>query len=227
MQACASRRRKMIPMANDGCVYVVDDDEAVRDALSGLLEAGGYLCRTFSSAQEFLKAAPTLRPGCLIVDVRMPGMDGLELQQLLVERALHFPLIVVTGHGDVPLAVRAMKAGAVDFIQKPFNAKAMLESTKNAMRRVAEPQQADAMAAQARACLHSLSRREREVLQGLLTGLPNRRSRMSWGSARARLKSTAPGLWKRCAPAAFRNWSGWDLPLGYSRVSTQIRASMI
>jgi two-component system, LuxR family, response regulator FixJ len=161
-------------MPSDGCVYVVDDDEAVRDALSGLLEAGGYLCRAFSAAQEFLKAAPTLRPGCLIVDIRMPGMDGLELQQLLVERALHFPLIVVTGHGDVPLAVRAMKAGAVDFIQKPFNAKAMLESTKNAMRRVAEPQQADAMAAQARACLHSLSRREREVLQGLLTGLPNK-----------------------------------------------------
>jgi len=161
-------------MPSDGCVYVVDDDEAVRDALSGLLEAGGYLCRAFSAAQEFLNAAPTLRPGCLIVDIRMPGMEGLELQQLLVERALHFPLIVVTGHGDVPLAVRAMKAGAVDFIQKPFNAKAMLESTKNAMRRVAEPQQADAMAAQARACLHSLSRREREVLQGLLTGLPNK-----------------------------------------------------
>jgi two-component system, LuxR family, response regulator FixJ len=132
------------------------------------------ICAALSAAQEFLKAAPTLRPGCLIVDIRMPGMDGLELQQLLVERALHFPLIVVTGHGDVPLAVRAMKAGAVDFIQKPFNAKAMLESTKNAMRRVAEPQQADAMAAQARACLHSLSRREREVLQGLLTGLPNK-----------------------------------------------------
>jgi len=161
-------------MPSGGCVYVVDDDEAVRDALSGLLEAGGYLCRAFSAAQEFLNAAPTLRPGCLIVDIRMPGMEGLELQQLLVERALHFFLIVVTGHGDVPLAVRAMKAGAVDFIQKPFNAKAMLESTKNAMRRVAEPQQADAMAAQARACLHSLSRREREVLQGLLTGLPNK-----------------------------------------------------
>ena len=161
-------------MPSDGCVYVVDDDEAVRDALSGLLEAGGYLCRTFPSAQEFLKAAPTLRPGCLIVDVRMPGMDGLELQQLLVERALYFPLIVVTGHADVPLAVRAMKAGAVDFIQKPFNAKSMLESTKNAMNRVAEPQQADAMLAQARACLQTLSRREREVLQGLLTGLPNK-----------------------------------------------------
>ena len=161
-------------MPTDGCVYVVDDDEAVREALSGLLEAGGYLCRSFSSAQEFLRAAPTLRPGCLIADIRMPGMDGLELQQLLVDRALHFPLIIVTGHGDVPLAVRAMKAGALDFIQKPFSAKAILESTKNAMSRVVEPQQANALAVEARTRLGSLSQREREVLRGLLTGLPNK-----------------------------------------------------
>ena len=161
-------------MLSDGCVYVVDDDDAVREALSGLLEAGGYLCRSFSSAQEFLRAAPTLRPGCLIADIRMPGMDGLELQQLLVERALHFPLIIVTGHGDVPLAVRAMKGGALDFIQKPFNAKAILESTKSAMSRVAEPQQANRLAVEARSRFESLSQREREVLQGLLTGLPNK-----------------------------------------------------
>jgi two-component system response regulator FixJ len=161
-------------MLSDGCVYVVDDDDAVREALSGLLEAGGYLCRSFSSAQEFLRAAPTLRPGCLIADIRMPGMDGLELQQLLVERALHFPLIIVTGHGDVPLAVRAMKGGALDFIQKPFNAKAILESTKSAMSRVAEPQQANRLAVEAGSRFESLSQREREVLQGLLTGLPNK-----------------------------------------------------
>ena len=161
-------------MLSDGCVYVVDDDDAVREALSGLLEAGGYLCRSFSSAPEFLRAAPTLRPGCLIADIRMPGMDGLELQRLLVERALHFPLIIVTGHGDVSLAVRAMKAGALDFIQKPFNAKAILESTKSAMSRVAEPQQANRLAVEARSRFESLSQREREVLQGLLTGLPNK-----------------------------------------------------
>jgi two-component system response regulator FixJ len=161
-------------MPADGCVYVVDDDEAVREALSGLLEAGGYLCRSFSSAQEFLRAAPTLRPGCLIADIRMPGMDGLELQQLLVDRALHFPLIIVTGHGDVPLAVRAMKSGALDFIQKPFSAKVILDSTKNAMSRIADPQQANALAVEARTRLGSLSQREREVLRGLLTGLPNK-----------------------------------------------------
>ena len=161
-------------MPGNDCVYVVDDDEAVRGAVSGLLEASGYLCRSFSSAQEFLTAAPTLRPGCLIADIRMPGMDGLELQQVLIQRALRFPLIVVTGHGDVPLAVRAMKAGALDFIQKPFPAKAILESIRSAMSRVAEPQEADAFAAEARARFQLLSRREREVLQGLLSGLPNK-----------------------------------------------------
>jgi two-component system response regulator FixJ len=161
-------------MPADGCVYVVDDDEAVRDGLSGLLDAGGYTCRTFSSAQEFLEAAPTLRPGCLIADIRMPRMDGLELQRRLTEQRLPFPLIVITGHGDVPLAVRAMKAGALDFIQKPFAASAILESTKIAVNHVAEPRETNALEAMARARMESLSGREREVLQGLLAGLANK-----------------------------------------------------
>jgi len=161
-------------MPADSCVYVVDDDEAVRDGLSGLLDAGGYTCRTFSAAQEFLQAAPTLRPGCVIVDIRMPGMDGLELQRRLTERRLPFPLIVITGHGDVPLAVRAMKAGALDFIEKPFAAKAILESTKSAMNHVAEPREANTLEVTAKARIESLSRREREVLQGLLAGLANK-----------------------------------------------------
>jgi two-component system response regulator FixJ len=161
-------------MPDDGYVYVVDDDDAVRDGLSGLLDAGGYTCRTFSSAQEFLEAAPTLRPGCLIADIRMPGMDGLELQRRLTEQRLPFPLIVITGHGDVPLAVRAMKAGALDFIQKPFAASAILESTKIAVNHLAEPRETNALEAIAKARMESLSRREREVLQGLMAGLANK-----------------------------------------------------
>ena len=109
-------------------VYVVDDDEAVRDSLSALLQAKGYTVVTFASAREFLGVAATLREGVLIADVRMPEIDGLELQQRLIGRSLNFPLIVITGHGDVPLAVRAMKAGAVDFIEKPFAVKIMLDS---------------------------------------------------------------------------------------------------
>src|ERR1043166_5926555 len=165
----------MTRMPADNCVYVVDDDEAVRDGLSGLLDAGGYTCRTFASAQEFLEAAPTLRPGCLIADIRMPpGMDGLELQRRLAERALPFPLIIITGHGDVPLAVRAMKAGALDFIEKPFAASAILESTKIAVNHIAEPRETNALEAIARTRIEALSHREREVLQGLLAGLANK-----------------------------------------------------
>ena len=102
-------------MPADRSVYIVDDDEAVRDSLSVLLWSKGYAVRSFGSALEFLAAAPSLPSGCLIVDIRMPEVDGLELQARLRAHALAFPMIVITGHADVPLAVRAMKAGAVDF----------------------------------------------------------------------------------------------------------------
>ncbi len=161
-------------MPDERLVYVVDDDEAVRESLSALLEAKSYTVRTFALAREFLTAAPTLRPGCLIADIRMPEMDGLELQRQLTERNYSFPLIVVTGHGDVPLAVRAMKVGAVDFIEKPFSAGAILASLDAALARLASSGEGDSQAAAAAARIALLSPREREVLQGLLAGLPNK-----------------------------------------------------
>ncbi len=161
-------------MPADRCVYIVDDDDAVRDSLSVLLEAKAYAVKSFASAPEFLLAAPSLPTGCLIVDIRMPEMDGLELQQRLIERALHFPMIVITGHGDVPLAVRAMKAGAIDFIEKPFASDAILESLGVALSRLAAPNERDPSAAAAAAKLALLSPREHQVLEGLLAGLPNK-----------------------------------------------------
>ena len=160
-------------MPADQLIYIVDDDEAVRDSLSLLLEARGYTVRSFAAAAEFLAAAPTLRSGCLIADIRMPGMDGLELQRRLIERTYRFPLIVITGHGDVPLAVRAMKAGAVDFIEKPFPAENILNSAAAALARLVEPRDQDQLATTAAARLVLLTPREHEVLQGLLAGLPN------------------------------------------------------
>ena len=161
-------------MPDDTHVYIVDDDEAVRDSLSALLEACAYKVRTFGLAQEFLDAAPTLPPGCLVADIRMPEMDGLELQRRLGERSLSFPTIVITGHGDVPLAVRAMKAGALDFIEKPFSSKAILESVAAALSRMQAAGERDPVALAAAAKLDLLSAREREVLEGLLSGLPNK-----------------------------------------------------
>ena len=155
-------------------VYVVDDDEAVRDSLSVLLESKAFAARSFASALEFLAAAPSLPIGCLIVDIRMPEMDGLELQQHLTDRSLDFPLIVITGHGDVPLAVRAMKAGAVDFIEKPFTSEAILNSLDMALSRLAASSEQDPTTTAAAAKLALLSPREREVLEGLLAGLPNK-----------------------------------------------------
>jgi two-component system, LuxR family, response regulator FixJ len=161
-------------MPRDQCVYIVDDDEAVRDSLSVLLESKGYAVKSFVSAPEFLEKAWSLPAGCLVVDIRMPEMDGLELQQRLIERSLGFPLIVITGHGDVPLAVRAMKAGAIDFIEKPFASEAILDSLAAAFGRLATPTGQDLAAGTALNKLNFLSPREREVLEGLLAGLPNK-----------------------------------------------------
>ena len=161
-------------MPRERPVYIVDDDEAVRDSISVLLESKGYAVRSFGSAPEFLTAAPSLPVGCLIADIRMPEMDGLELQQHLIDRSLQFPLIVITGHGDVPLAVRAMKAGAVDFIEKPFASEAILTSVEAALSRLSTPGEEDPAKATAAAKLALLSSREVQVLQGLLAGLPNK-----------------------------------------------------
>jgi two-component system response regulator FixJ len=161
-------------MPRERRVYIVDDDEAVRDSLSILLESKGYTARSFGAAPDFLTAAPSLPAGCLIVDIRMPEMDGLELQQRLIERNCGFPLIVITGHGDVPLAVQAMKAGAIDFIEKPFASEAILVSLEAAFSGLAAPALRDPAAVAAASKLDLLSPREREVLEGLLAGLPNK-----------------------------------------------------
>jgi two-component system, LuxR family, response regulator FixJ len=155
-------------------VYIVDDDEAVRDSLAALLGSKGYAVRNFGSGPEFLATARSLPVGCLIVDIRMPEMDGLELQRRLAEQALDFPVIVITGHGDVPLAVRAMKAGAVDFIEKPFASQTILDSLANACSRVAAPGEEDPARSAPVSKLALLSPREREVLEGLFAGLPNK-----------------------------------------------------
>jgi two-component system response regulator FixJ len=161
-------------MASDAVVHLIDDDDAVRQALAFLLTTSGYAVRVYDSAETFLAALPSVQPGCIITDVRMPGMDGLTLQRELKARAIPLPVVVITGHGDVPLAVEAMKAGAVDFLEKPFDDDGLLGAIRVAIDRHARDSRRDAEVAAIRVRLDALSPREREVLDGLVAGLPNK-----------------------------------------------------
>jgi two-component system response regulator FixJ len=155
-------------------IYVVDDDEAVRDSISILMESAGYEVEAFELAWAALDRCRARRPDCILSDVRMPGMDGIEFQEKLTENGIDVPVVIMTGHGDVRLAVRAMKAGALDFIEKPFDDHAVLASieeaiTKNAARQAAKPVDAELAAR-----LETLTAREREVLDLLVAGDPNK-----------------------------------------------------
>jgi len=161
-------------MATDHVVHVIDDDVEVRQSLAFLLSTAGLAVRVHESAVAFLKALPNVTEGCVVTDIRMPGMNGLELQQHLREHRSQLPVIVMTGHGDVPLAVEAMKAGAIDFIEKPFDDEVLLSAIRAALARhtVASERQARMAAIQER--LDKLSEREREVLDRLIAGKANK-----------------------------------------------------
>jgi FixJ family two-component response regulator len=159
-------------------IYIVDDDEAVRDALRMLLGTTGLRVETFASAAAFLKDYRPAQPGCLVLDVRMPGMSGLALQEELYKRRVRIPIVFLTGHADVPIAVRALKKGAFDFIEKPLDSQRLIVSVLNALRFDAEQrmqaaqQASDSNPAAARLAL--LSEREREVLDRVMTGKQTR-----------------------------------------------------
>jgi len=157
-----------------GTVFVVDDDAAVRDALVQLLEADGLRAKACASAEAFLAACRPGRAGCVVLDVRLPGISGLELQRALAARGIRLPIIFLTGHGDVATSVRALKAGALDFLEKPVQGEELLAHVRNALQLNARDQreQADKTAAQAR--LARLTPREREVMPMVLAGHPNK-----------------------------------------------------
>ncbi|GLV27259.1 response regulator FixJ [Sphingobium sp. Cam5-1] len=155
-------------------IYVVDDDEAIRRSLSFLLKTSGYAVRLFEGGTAFLKEAAGLEPGCVLLDVRMPDIDGLEVQRELRARGVMLPVVIMTGHGDIDMAVAAMKAGASDFIEKPFEKAALLGCVEAARRVAVADRGAGARAEDARARLNVLTDRERDVLDGLVEGLPNK-----------------------------------------------------
>jgi two-component system response regulator FixJ len=159
---------------DDGIVYVIDDDESARHSLEFLLDVAGVRVRSFASADTFLKAAPPLAGACVVTDVRMPGMSGIELAEELQRRGGTVPVIVITVHGDVPLAIQAMKAGVADFIEKPFDDEVMLAAIRKAQ---AQQASEDGVAAERQTVLDrmaTLSPRERDVMEGLVAGKANK-----------------------------------------------------
>jgi two-component system, LuxR family, response regulator FixJ len=155
-------------------VHLVDDDDAIRRSVGFMLKTSGFQVNCYETGDAFLKAAKGLEDGCILLDIRMPGTDGLKVQQALQEDGIQLPVIVMTGHGDITVAVKAMKAGAVDFIEKPFEKETLIRSLEEGFSRVSRKEATGDRRRDASVRLQALTPREREVLDGLAKGLPNK-----------------------------------------------------
>ena len=170
-------------------VFLVDDDDSVRKALTRLIRSAGYKAEAFASAQEFLDRNPySDGPACLVLDVRMPGLNGMDLQQKLQAENAPLPIIFITGHGDIPTSVKAMKAGAVDFLPKPVHAETLLPTIEQALARAAREQTENAALEDIRRRLNSLTPREREVMELVVTGMLNKQVAYELGTVEKTIK---------------------------------------
>ena len=169
-------------------VWVIDDDPAIREGLSSLLRSVGLGVATFASAQEFLRQPPAEGPGCLVLDVRLPGLSGLELQRALAAAERAWPIIFITGHGDIPMTVQAMKAGAVEFLPKPFREQELLEAIAQALARDRRGRQQRAERAALRQRYAGLTPREREVMQQVVAGRLNKQIAAALGTQEVTIK---------------------------------------
>jgi RNA polymerase sigma factor (sigma-70 family) len=169
-------------------VFIVDDDASVRDALKRLLRSVGLRCELFGLAQEFLRYRRPDLPSCLVLDVRLPGTSGLDLQRQLADAEIQIPIIFITAHGDIPMSVRAMKAGAVEFLPKPFRDQDLLEAIHIAMERDRTRRQRETEIAAVRARFETLTPREREVVAMVVSGMPNKRIATEIGIAENTVK---------------------------------------
>ena len=175
--------------SSEALIHLIDDDDSLRKAVARLLQAAGYEVRTYSSAGEFLMAGPGTGPGCLVLDVRMPGPSGLELQSALARQGNRLPIIFLTGHGDIPMSVQAIKAGAIDFLTKPVQREPLLAAVENALevcrQQSGQQQRADFL----RGCFKSLSEREREIFRQVVQGRLNKQIAASLGIAERTVKA--------------------------------------
>src|SRR5436309_11394177 len=176
-------------MTPTATVFVIDDDEAVRKSLGRLLGAADYRIELFKSASEFLSRSTHPGPSCVVVDVRMPELNGIDFQKALLKGGREEQLVFITGHGDIPMCAKAMKAGAVDFLPKPFKPKQLLESVERALTRSAEQRRRESEKNQARSLLERLTPREHQVMQLVATGLLNKQVGAELGMAEKTVKT--------------------------------------
>lgn len=169
-------------------VFVIDDDASMRDAVSRLLNAVGLTVQTFASAREFLSGRLPDVPGCAVLDVRLPGLSGLDLQREMVERGIHIPVIFITGHGDIPMSVQAMKAGAVEFLTKPFRDQDLLDAVRSGIQLDRQGRKERAELAELRDGLRQLTPRELEVMSLVVAGLLNKQIALRLGTSEKTIK---------------------------------------
>ena len=175
-------------MNDDAMVFVIDDDESIREALKSLIRSVGLKIETFAAAHEFLQSRRPDVPACLILDVRMPGLSGLDLQRELTEAKINIPIIFITGHGDIPMSVRAMKAGAVEFLTKPFREQDLLDAIQQALERDRYARSQEADTAELRNRYHSLTPRETEVFALVVKGMLNKQIALQLGTSEITIK---------------------------------------
>ena len=174
--------------ASDPIVFIVDDDSSVREALTDLISSVGLSVETFNSGPEFLRYKRPDAPGCLVLDVRLPGLSGLELQRELARGEEPIPIIFITGHGDIPMSVRAIKEGAVEFLTKPFRDQDLLDAIQHALEGDRAARQERARVAEVRRCYGSLTQREREVMKLVVSGLLNKQIASELGTSEVTIK---------------------------------------
>src|SRR5262245_9085591 len=169
-------------------VFVIDDDDGVRASIAGLLKSAGLQCQTFGTAQEFLSSGRPDSPSCLVLDVRLPGMNGLEVQRELTDAGIPIPIIFITGHGDIPMSVQAMKSGAVEFLTKPFDDQALLDAIHQALDRDGAARQQQHELATLRGRYATLTPREREVMSLVVSGMLNKQIAIDFGTSEVTVK---------------------------------------
>ncbi len=174
--------------SSEAIVFVVDDDSSVRSALKRLIKSVGHKVTTFSSAREFLDHDHSDIPGCLVLDIRMPGLSGLELQEEMAVQGFIMPIIFITGHGNIPASVRAMKAGAVDFLEKPFDDQVLLDAIHHAIAKDTQAKQEQAEIGEIKQRVTSLTPREHDVLSLVITGMLNKQIAFELGTSEKTVK---------------------------------------